>query len=169
MDIYALVVYVHVASILLFFILHGVSMAVAFTLRRERDPKRIAALLDLSAWALGLPAIVTVSVGFFAGIVAGVMGGWWTAAWFWASLVIFVVVAVAMTPMAASRLRAVRTAVGAPTRTATGAAVVDPAGEPASDPSELGRLLDAWNPVPIAVIGLGAFLVILWLMMFKPF
>jgi hypothetical protein len=37
------------------------------------------------------------------------------------------------------------------------------------DPVELARLLEAWNPVPLAVAGLGGFLVILWLMLVKPF
>lgn len=31
------------------------------------------------------------------------------------------------------------------------------------------RLIDAWNPVPIALIGLFGFVVILWLMLVKPF
>lgn len=31
------------------------------------------------------------------------------------------------------------------------------------------RAADAWDPMPVAVIGLAAFVFILWLMMAKPF
>lgn len=67
-----------------------------------------------------------------------------------------------MTPMVASRLNAMRTAAGI----ATPGAKEEPA--PSND-AELRQLIDAWNPVPIAAIGLGTFVVILWLMMVKPF
>jgi len=75
------------------------------------------------------------------------------------------VVAFAMTPMAAKRLKALRAAAGTVsvvpfTRTA-------PAPEP--DLAELTRLLDDWNPVPTAVLGMTGFLAILYLMLFKPF
>jgi hypothetical protein len=40
---------------------------------------------------------------------------------------------------------------------------------PEADPVQLRSLLDAWNPLTGAVMGLGAFVIILWLMMFKPF
>ena len=37
------------------------------------------------------------------------------------------------------------------------------------DVDEMRRLIAAWNPVPLAVIGFGGFVVILWLMLAKPF
>lgn len=37
------------------------------------------------------------------------------------------------------------------------------------DAEEMRRLIDAWNPVPIALIGFFGFVVILWLMLAKPF
>jgi uncharacterized membrane protein len=166
MTLYAAIVFIHAASILLFFMVHGTSMAVGFRLKRARDPAAARALLDLSSWAMGLPAGITVVVGLLTGIAAGIMGGWFGQLWIWISLVLFLAVAGVMTPMAASRLRAVREAAGtAPINPF--ARVQPPAPDP--NPAELSRLLDEWNPVPIALLGIGSFLVILWLMLFKPF
>ncbi len=151
---------------LLFFIAHGTSMAVAFRLKRERDPVAARALLDLSTWAMGWPTGILVIVGLVTGIVVGLMGGWFGQIWIWASLVLFIGVALAMTPMAASRLRAVRAAAGTVPFNPVSRT---PAPAPEPNPEELSRLLDEWNPVPIAIMGLTAFLVLLWLMLFKPF
>lgn len=166
MTLYAAIVFVHAATILLFFIAHGVSIAVAFRLRTERDPARVRALLDLSGWAMGVPATVAIVVGILTGIWAGIMGNWFGQAWIWISLALLAVVAFAMTPMAASRLKAFRAAAG--TVSINPFARVQPPA-PEEDSAELARLLDAWNPVPIALLGITAFLVILYLMLFKPF
>lgn len=161
-DLYGSVVFVHAATILLFFIAHGTSMAVAFQLKGETDPARVRALLELSRFSLGAPAIAFVTIGFFSGVAAGFLGGWWGSLWIWISLVLFIAVAGLMTPLAASRLGRIRAAVGL----AKGGAE---ASEAAEDPAELRRLLEAWNPLPVATMGLAAFIVILWLMLTKPF
>jgi uncharacterized membrane protein len=162
LDLYPWIVFVHAATILLFFIAHGASMAVALRLRREQDPDRIRALLDLSRFSLGTPAVVLVVLGLLTGIAAGFLGGWWGSLWIWISLVLFMAVGIAMTPMMAARLNAMRSAAGLAVQGAKEA-------PPPPDDAELRRLIDAWNPVPIAVIGIGSFVVILWLMMEKPF
>lgn len=166
MSLYGAIVFIHAASILLFFVAHGASMAVGFRLKRERDPAGARALLDLSSWAMGWPTGITAIVGVVTGIAAGIMGGWFGQLWIWLALVLFIGVGGLMTPMAASRLRAVRAAAGTVpfnpfSRT--------PAPTPEPNAAELSRLLDEWNPVPIAVLGLTTFLVLLWLMLFKPF
>ena len=166
MDLYPWIVFLHAAASLLFFIAHGTSMAVGFRLKRERDPERIRALLDLSSWTLGIAPSVALLVGVLAGIAAGIMGGWFGRAWVWVALVLLVAVSAYMTPMVAARLNLIRTAAG--TRSMNPFSR-PPAETPAVDPAELARLLDAWNPMMHAVIGFGGFLVILWLMFFKPF
>lgn len=155
MDLYGSVVFIHAATILLFFIAHGTSMAVAFKLRRETDPVRVRALLELSRFSLGAPAIVFVLIGLVSGIVAGFMGDWWGQLWIWISIVLFVLVGGLMTPFATKRLERIGAAAGA--------------GDASEDPDELRRLLEAWNPLPVAALGMTAFLVILWLMFAKPF
>ena len=163
MDLYASVVFVHAATVLLFFIAHGTSMSVAFALKRETDPARVRALLDLSRFSLGAPSIIFVVVGFLSGILAGFLGNWWGQLWIWLSLVLFVAVAGAMTPLASFRLNPIRAAAGMPEFGKKDAPI------PVEDPEELRRLVDAWNPIPIAALGVTAFVVILWLMLLKPF
>lgn len=162
MDPYPWIVFVHAACVLLFFIAHGTSMAVAFRVKRETDPSRLRALLDLSRASLGPATGVVVTVGLLAGIVAGFMGDHWGQLWIWISLALFIVVAGAMTPMVTFPLNAIRAAAGQPNpRT--------PNVVPAENLEELRRLQAAWNPAPIAIAGIVAFLVILFLMMLKPF
>lgn len=166
MNLYPWIVFTHAAAILLFFIAHGVSMAVAFRLKREHDPARVRMLLDLSSWSLGIAPSIAFIVGLVAGIAAGIMGGWFGQAWIWISLVLLVVISGAMTPMVATRLNAIRTAAG--TQAINPFSRKPPGPPPDQDPRELERLLAAWRPAPSAIMGFGGFLVILWLMFFKP-
>jgi len=154
MEPYGAVVFVHATATLLFFVAHGVSMAVSFALKRETEPARVRALLDLSRFSLGVPTLVVLLIGLAAGIAAGFMGEHWGRIWIWASLILLVVVGGAMTPLATIRLKAIGEAAGAT--------------QP-EDAGEMRRLIGAWNPLPVAAMGLAAFVVILWLMMEKPF
>ena len=163
MDLYGSVVFVHAATILLFFIAHGTSMAVAFKLKEETDPDRVRALLELSRFSLGAPAMIFILLGLATGIAAGFMGNWWGQLWIWLSLGLLVVIGGAMTPMATFRLTAIREAAG-------GAPAPRDGGEPAAaDPERMRQLIDGWRPLPVAAMGLTGFLVILWLMLVKPF
>ena len=142
-------------------------MAVAYRLKRERDPARVRMLLDLSSWSLGVAPSIAFVVGVVAGIAAGIVGGWFGQAWIWISLVLLVAVSGAMTPMVVARLNAIRTAAG--TQAINPFSRKPPTPPPDPDPQELDRLLDAWSPAPSAIMGFGGFLAILWLMFFKPF
>jgi len=163
LDLYGAVVFVHAAAILLFFVAHGTSMAVAFALKGETDPARVRALLDLSRGALGPPTVVLVVVGLVAGIAAGFLGGWWDQLWIWISLVLFIVIGGLMTPLASLRLQSIRTAAG------MAASGPRPTAAQPEDPDQMRRLIAAWNPLPLGAVGLAGFLVILWLMLVKPF
>jgi hypothetical protein len=159
LDLYASIVFVHAATILLFFIAHGTSMAIAFKLKSETDPARVRALIELSRFSLGAPALVFLIIGLLTGVIAGFLGDWWGTFWIWISLVLFLVVGGLMTPLASIRLGKIGTAAGVPGKS----------GEATVDPEEMRRLLAAWNPLPVAALGLTTFLVILWLMFAKPF
>jgi hypothetical protein len=166
-NFYPWIVFIHATGVLLFFIAHGTSMAVGFRLKRERDPARVRALLDLSSWTLGVWPSIAFAVGIVAGITAGIIGGWFGQAWIWIAIVLLTIVAGAMTPLVAARLNVIRTAAG--TRAINPFSRKPPEAPPAEDDAELARLLDAWDPRPAAVMGFGGFGIILWLMLFKPF
>jgi peptidoglycan/LPS O-acetylase OafA/YrhL len=156
--------FLHVAGAFAFVAGHGVSIFVAYQIRRERDRARIAALLDLSARSLttaGLGLLVL----FVSGIVSGVVLGSFGQAWIWVAIVLLLVLAGAMNPFGTVYLSRIRVAIGQRTR---GMKPADAEPIPASD-AELATLLASRRPEALLLIGGGGFLVILWLMMFKPF
>ena len=163
MNLYPWVVFAHVLGAFAFAAGHGVSAAVAFRVRRETDPSRISALLDLSAWSLttaGLGLLVLL----VAGIAAGIMGGFFGQLWPWLSLVLLVAVGGAMTPIGSAYFGRLRQAVGQPRGLKPG----DPV-PPRVSAEELAELFRSRRPEALAVIGGGGFVVLLGLMVLKPF
>ncbi|HYK95813.1 MAG TPA: hypothetical protein VE011_08130 [Candidatus Dormibacteraeota bacterium] len=158
------IVFLHVAGAFMFVAGHGVSMFVAFQVRRERDRGRLAALLDLSARSLGVAGIGLL-VLFVSGIVAGIVLGSFGQWWIWISLALLIVIAGLMTPVGGKYFNGIRLALGQRTRTLKAA---DPDPVPASDP-DLVALLVSRTPETLLYLGAGGFLVILWLMRFRPF
>lgn len=158
------IVFLHIAGTFMFVAGHGVSMFVVFRVRKERDRTRLGALLDLSGWSLGIAGIgllVLFLSGILAGIVLGSFGKWWI----WISLALFIVIAGLMTPVGGKYLTGIRVALGQRTR---GLKPADPDPVPAGD-ADLERLLVSKAPENLLLLGGGGFLVILWLMMFRPF
>ena len=109
--LYPWIVLVHVLAAFGFVLSHGGSALVAFRIRREREPERIAALLDLSNWSLGM-TYASVLVLVVAGVAAGIMGRWFGQAWIWAAIGVLVAVSVAMLAYAAPYYQRVRQALG---------------------------------------------------------
>jgi len=158
------IVFLHVLGTFMFVAGHGVSMFVVFKVRREQDRSRLAALLDLSGWSLGVAGIGLLIL-LISGIVAGIVLGSWGRTWLWVALVLFIVIAMLMTPVGGTYLRNLRLAIGQPPR---GAKPGDPPPPPASD-AELAVMQASQRPELLLLLGAGGFVVILWLMMFKPF
>ena len=157
------IVFLHVAGAFAFVAGHGVSMFVAFQVRRERDRERLGALLDLSAWSLALAGLGLL-VLFVSGILAGLVLGSWGKTWLWIALALFIVIALLMTPVGGTYFSRARLAIGQRTRNLKPA---DPDPVPASD-EELDAILTSRRPELLLVLGGAGFLVILWLMMFRP-
>jgi uncharacterized membrane protein len=142
-------VFLHVVGALLFAGAHGVPAAVAFAVRDEGDPEQLGRLLDLAAAArpaqyVGLALLV---VG---GVAAGWMGGWWGTGWIWASVVLLVAMLVGAAPLAVvfARLRrAIR----------------------ASAAADVERARRSPVPLVVAAYEAAGLLVIVWLMVAKPF
>ena len=158
---------VHVLAAMAFILVHGVSGLIALRLRGERDRTRIATLLDFSTSWLTWGWIALAAV-LLSGVLAGIVGGWWTSGrlWIWASLVLFVVVGGLMTPIAAGYMDAARHALGLSTYNDRRKGLDPP--PPAAD-EELERVLSSSRPLATAALGLGGIAVLTWLMMLKPF
>lgn len=149
-------VFVHLVGVFAFLIAHGVSVGVSFRLRGERDPAKIAALLDVSSRSIG-PMWISILVLLVGGIVAGFLGSWWGYGWIWASIGVLVVVILAMAFMATRYYGRVRFITGAMAE-----------GTEAVSPEEFDRVLRSGRPVTIAVVGFVGLGLILWMMLFKP-
>jgi len=156
--------FVHVASAFVFAAGHGVTMYVAFAARREKDRAKLASLLDLSGWALA-SAGIAVLVLLVAGILGGIVTDAWGSLWIWTSLILIIVIGGAMTPIGSAWFNKLRAAIGQRTRLVKDG---DPDPVPVSD-AELEALQATRVPEILLTIGGGGFLVILYLMMFKPF
>jgi MFS family permease len=155
---------VHVGAAFAFVAGHGVSMLVSFRLRHEREAARMLALLDFSGFSLGL-AISGAIVLLIAGILDGIVGGFFGRAWTWVALVLFVAIGMLMTPLESRHLNLVRQALGQRTRLMKAG---DPEPVPLR-PDEVHALTLERSPERGLLIGGGGFLVILALMVLKPF
>ena len=94
--------FLHVAGVLAFVLFHGVSISAALRLRKERDRRRVAELLQFSgSTLLGMYVSLGWLIAF--GIVAGIQGGWWNDGWFWLSVAILVAVVGEMSAVASGR------------------------------------------------------------------
>lgn len=165
MNWYPWVVLLHVLGAFLFVFGHGASAYAALRLRAERDPNRIAAMLEVSAtsmWGMGIGWLVLLG----AGIAATFMAGLWGKGWIWASLVIFIVLTGYMTPRAASWTRQVRHAIGIKAPYGEPKDAPDP--EPAT-PEELDRILRSPRIFEVTVVGGVGLAAIIALMVLKPF
>jgi hypothetical protein len=157
-------VFLHVLGAFMFVAGHGVSMFVVFQARKERDRGRLGALLDLSGWSLavaGIGLLVLLVSGIAAGIVLQSFGRWWI----WVSLALLIIIGIVMTPVGGEFLRGLRVAIGQRPRNLK---PDDPDPVPVSD-AELAALQATRRPEVLLWLGAGGFVVILYLMMFRPF
>ena len=160
---YQIVVFLHVLGAFAFVTAHGASMIAAFQLRGERDRSRQAALLQLSQIGIGL-MYVGLLLLLAAGITAGFMGGHWGRGWIWVSLGTLVVVTVVMYALATPFYGRMRAAAGVG---GTGQSA-DRYKPPATE-ADLAGLATSNRPIVLALVGGIGLVVIIWLMLVKPF
>ena len=149
-------VFVHIAGVFGLLVSHGVSMAVTFRLRSERDPARAVTLLEISSSTISA-FYISLAVLLLGGIAAAFDGGLWGYGWIWASLATLAAIFVAMYALARPyyrRIRFVATALAEGSRAVTS--------------EQFETLLKAPQPLSIAGIGFAGLAVILYLMLFKP-
>ena len=164
MDIYPWVVLLHIVGAFVFVASHGVAIWMAIQISHERDRSRIAALLDLSAASLGglYTGLLLLLIG---GIWGGIIGGWFGRLWIWLALGLVIAISVVMYAVATPYFRTLRAAVGIKSQYGPKDAP-DPVALPDADVVALA----ARSPVAVlSAVGVGGLLIILWLMVVKPF
>ncbi|HET7168651.1 MAG TPA: DUF2269 family protein [Candidatus Limnocylindrales bacterium] len=151
---YQALVLVHIIGVVVFAIAHGVSMFTVFRVRRETDPRVVAALLGLSKSAVAL-----LYVGLIVLLVGGLGAAWHAnlllSPWAIASYVVLIVVIAVMGIVATPYYVRLRELVGG-----EGSATLDAA--------ELHEALDTRRPELLAIVGSVGLLVLLWLMVMRP-
>jgi len=161
---YPWIVLIHIIGAFLFAMSHGVALWMLLELPKQRDPKRIAALLDLSGASLN-GVYVGLLLLLVSGIWAGLAGGWFRFGWIWAALVVLVAIAIAMYLIATPFFKRLRIAVG---QRAVGYPKDAP--DPTALPDAEVVAIAATSPVAVlSFVGIGGLVVILWLMVLKPF
>lgn len=157
------ILYLHLLSVLLFMLAHGVQVHVMWRLRTVDDPERslgvFESLPNLLAMRLLLAAVIV--TGFASAIL---VPAWLSRGWLWGSLMILLGITWAMRRWGGGYFDIVETAA----KEALAAR-----GEAADNKAEISTRFGAarrtWHLAGVTVIGLGGLAVILWLMIFKPF
>ena len=150
------IVYGHIHGALAFMHAHGASAAVVFRLRSERDPAAVRLLLGLSKMTLPL-AYVSLLLLIVAGVWAGIdMGAFNNGQmWLWTAVGVLIVIFVTMFALVSPTFYRTRDLLG------DGSTPVDQAA--------LDARLSSSRPMAGVIIGLIGILIILWLMVLKPF
>ena len=161
---YEWLVFLHVVGLVGFLLAHGVSVGVAFRLGKETSPERIRALLDLSgaSYSLMYPSLLVL---LLTGIITGFMGSWWGSWWIWLSLLMLVLIYAGMVARGSSYFTQIRKAAGAEYFER----MKKQPPLPAQPPEEIAKLIQPARAMELVAIGVVGLLIILWLMMFKPF
>lgn len=163
-SLYQWIKFIHVAAGFTFIMAHGTSIAFSFKLKEETDPTRVEAMFNLSGsmWNTYMISWLVLMIG---GIVNGFMGHWWSRGWIWASLIIMLVVTVWMFVLGSRTYHPIRKAFGLPYQNESKEM---PAEEPLPEKERLA-LINKTRPMEMLAVGYGGFIIILWLMIFKPF
>jgi hypothetical protein len=157
---YVWVVYLHVAVIFVFLIQHAAEIIVTFKLREKKDPEEVFGTYSFLPEANSRNLRITYSLIILTGAGAGFMSAWWRQGWMWTALGIMVVLWVVMHRVGGSYLTAVD-------------AITEEALRNREAPSALENFRSGLRarrePEIMTVSSVIGGLVILWLMMFKPF
>jgi hypothetical protein len=156
-------VLLHVTAGFTFALAHGVSAFTTLKLRGERDPARVMALLDLSKVTLPISDLA-ILVLLASGIAAGFVGSYWGQLWIWVSIGVLVFLFIFMSIRGVQHHDAIRHALGL-----AGFYDKKNAPVPEADPAALAKALDSPRALELAAVGGIGLVVLLWLMVVKPF
>jgi hypothetical protein len=157
-------IFLHLLSIITFFLAHGTSAMMTFQIRKERNFDRIRAMLDLS-WSTMVLMGVSFLVMGLAGIILPFLIHIWNKGYIWASIVLMLFVFIYMALFNETRYKQLRRLVGLPYMRGN----KELPAEPPSSPEEVAALLKKTSITPLVIVGYVIPVFVLWLMVFKPF
>ena len=157
-------VFLHVLSAIMFFLAHGAAAAMVFKIRSETDFTRIRAMLDLAVSTFQAYMLSFLIMGL-TGLIMPFMIHIWNKVYIWLSIVLILFVAVWMGLVNEKQIKQLRRLVGLPYMKGN----KEYPAEPPSSPDEVAALLKKINPTQWAMVGYGIPVIVLWLMIFKPF
>lgn len=153
----------HVASVFAFLLSHGAAGGAALLLRGQRDFAVRKLLLELSwkAQSISQPALFLI---LLSGIALGFYGSWWGHGWIWTALAVFLAVVAGMTYFSLARFEGARKAAGLAYRAGVKMMAAVP-----PDEDSLASQIPGLRARELAIAGSVELVVILWLMVAKPF
>lgn len=148
--------FIHLAGVVGFVAAHGTSMAATMLMRRINEPSQVSGVLQLSAATVSAFYLSTL-VLLVGGVGAGIQGQWFDQGWIWVSLGLLIGIGVAMFPMARGHFRRIRMVLEL---METGTTV---------SRDDFTRVLNSGTPILTAGTGFVGILLIVYLMVLKPF
>ena len=146
--------------IFIFLIQHAAEIWVSFKLREQKDPEGIFATYAFIPNNNVRNLRITYSLIIIIGITAGFITPWWRQGWMWTALGVMIVIWIVMKRVSSIYLYAVDAIAEHALKNRENASAVD------KFKSDLKARRD---PEILSVTSLLGGLIILWLMMFKPF
>ena len=157
---YVWVVYLHFVVIFIFLIQHAAEIWVSFKLREQKEPEGIFATSAFMPANNVRNLRITYSLIIITGVTAGFIIPWWRQGWMWAALGVMIVIWVVMKRVSSVYLYAVDAIAERALMNSNDASTID------KFRSELKARREPEILSGTSVLG---GLLILWLMMFKPF
>lgn len=161
---YRWIVYLHLISVFIFLLHHGLEIAVMFKLRKQQtDPAAVFTTLGLLDDFLPINALLFVRIIYatiiITGLTAGFMSVWWRQGWMWTALGLMIIIGIVMNRVG---LRYYISATGAANNVLKNK-------DDASAMEKFNAAKNTKAPEILVASGFLGGLIILWLMMFKPF
>src|SRR5262245_810682 len=157
---YTWVVYLHVIAVFIFLVQHAVDIIVTFKLRQQNEPEGIYATYAFMLNNNTRNLRITYLVIILTGAIAGFMVPWWRQGWMWTALGVMIILWVVMGRLGPKYLTAVDTITNDAIKNKPDATALE------KFRNDLRARKEPEIMVFTSVIGM---LIIVWLMMFKPF
>jgi hypothetical protein len=158
------ILFLHVFSAITFFLAHGTSVSMAFQIRKETDFARIRAMLDLSGTTIMAVFISFLFMGL-SGLALPFMVKLWDKVWVWLSIILMLFVVGWMGWFNEKSYKHLRKLIGLPYMVGSRDF---PAEEPASEAAVQAHI-QSMGTTRLIVVGYVIPMIVLWLMVFKPF